>query len=182
MLNSHQEKDLTNQLKVLILTVLPVYFSSNGFCNGPITVYVNPMSTDGGTGTERTIDPSNPNRAFRSIKHVEAQNLNMTTLGIDSYTIVCYSTQTENDRSIPFDIRYDTSSFAWNGWTQSSTQTVFITVRGSFDQHIGTITDRGYKLIPTNIGGNMISFAVGDGALKAWLCFLLGQTEALSRQ
>lgn len=150
------------RIKTLLAAVALAFFSATAaWSNGPQTVYVNPMSTDGGNGTTNSIVPSDPNRAFRSIRNVEAQNLNMVTLGIDSYTIICTSTQTEQDTTIPYNLRYDTSSFSWSGWTQGATQYILITVRNSYDMHLGTPTDHGYKLVPTNLTGNVMSFADG---------------------
>lgn len=157
-----------------IAICLSFYWSSTLFAIGPVTVYVNPMSADGGTGLKPTIDPTDPDRAFRQIKHVEAQNLNMNTLGIDSYTVICYSTQTELDPSTPFNFRYDTSPFSWSGWTYSSTKTVLITTRFPYDQHLGSMTDHGYKLIPTNIPGNMMSFADGNWRMEGLIAFSSG--------
>lgn len=126
---------------------------------GAIINYVNPMSPDGGTGLERSIDPANPNRSYRWLKHWETQNLNLVALG-SSMTVICWSTQTEMDTTIPFEVRYDTSPVSISGWTTSATNTITI-MPDDFSAHLGTMTGHGYKLVPTNINGSPISFSDG---------------------
>lgn len=150
------------RVRTLLAVALSLFSSTAAFALGPgaIIQYVNPMSRDGGDGSTPSIDPTNPSRAFSSLKHWEAQNLDLVALG-SSMTVICKSTQTELDTTIPFDIRYDTSPLSISGWTTGATNQILI-IPDAFSMHLGTPTGHGYKNVPTNIPGNVWSYSDGN--------------------
>ena len=124
--------------------------------------YVNPLSTDGGDGTTTSIDPSDAHRAYKYLKHWEAQNINLVGAG-NSMMVICDSTAT--DVYPDGGVRVDTTSVNVSGWTTSATSSITITV-GPNSVHKGTYTASGYRLETANTGMTITDgFVTVDGLL-----------------
>lgn len=123
-----------------------------------VTYFVNPMSTDGGNGTSWSIDPSDPNRAFKFLKHWEALNLNITAAGTNqNVRVILHSSRTYSD---PYSQQQDTAPVTVSGWTTDATHRIHI-VASSFSVAGTSIPEHGYIYTPTDFS-NGTSFSDGN--------------------
>jgi hypothetical protein len=123
-----------------------------------VTYFVNPMSADGGNGTSWSIDPADPNRAFKYLKHWEGLNLNITAAGTNqNVRVILHSTRTYSD---PYSQTADTPTVSISGWITDATHRIHI-VASSFSVAGTSIPEHGYIYTPTTFG-NAISLSDGN--------------------
>lgn len=119
------------------------------------TYFINPMSLDGGNGTSWSIDPADPNRAFKFLKHAEALNLDITATGTNQNVIfICHSSRSYSD---PYSQTRDTPTVSFAGWTTDATHKIRVTA-SSFSVSGTSIPEHGYIYTPTDFG-NAISLS-----------------------
>ena len=112
---------------------------AQGVTLGPY--YVRTDSTAGGTGTENSIDPENPNRAFVSQNSAEAAlQQDLTDNGGDTLVLKC----DDGSANLP-----DTVAVAFSGWTTNNTCYPLVQVDAD-KRHNGAWSATAYRLYVAN--------------------------------